>query len=260
MDRTPPAVPAWAGRIAPLMRELKTAPRAERQSARAQLWVTLHAALFAALRSQARRIAPVSHEDLEDLASGKALELLEQAEESRWDPGTRPDTEILGYVWRVARNALVDLARKRGREAPPPDETSAWDQAFEDHHRGEAGPLEMTSAHEFVQDLSDCLDSLAPRSRMAWSLRAMLERPSFEIAVRLGLKPAHVDVLVQRARQAITACMGGKGHKVGDVHPQAFVLWWTRWSDSGASGRPLRTDAPTDRARPSGDDAKVRHD
>jgi hypothetical protein len=67
---------------------------------------------------------------------------------------------------------------------------------------------------------------------MAWYLRALLERPSREIGARLALQPAHVDVVVQRARVAITRCMDAKGHAIRDVHPQAFVMLWSRLSDS----------------------------
>jgi RNA polymerase sigma factor (sigma-70 family) len=233
MDRIPRAVPPWAERIAPLIHEVRGTPGAVAPSrCRSELWLLLHAALFAALRAQAARIAPVSQEDLEDLASAKALELLRQAEGNRWEPARRSAREVAGYVWRVARNALVDLARRRGREAPPPEDAEAWDEALAERSEREAGPLDMTVAEEFVSDLAGCLRDLAPRARMAWYLRALLERPSREIGARLALQPAHVDVVVQRARVAITRCMDAKGHAIRDVHPQAFVMLWSRLSDS----------------------------
>lgn len=231
MDRIPPAAPAWAGRIAPLIQELHDSSGAPREARRAELWLLLHAALFAALRAQARRIIPVSAEDLEDLASAKSLELLQRAEGNRWEPGARSAGDLMGYLWRVARNALVDLARRRGREAPPGTNGASWDEGRDDHSEREAGPLDMTLAREFVSDLSGCLGGLSPRSRAVWTLRALLERPSREIAERLALKAAHVDVLVQRARQSLTQCMAAKGHTSSDVHPQAFVLLWARWSE-----------------------------
>ncbi len=236
MDRTPPAVPTWADRIAPLIGDSRATDDRARQRSRSELWRLLHAALFAALRAQAGRIAPVSQEDLEDLASGKALELLEQAEGNRWEPEARTGREVAGYVWRVARNALVDLARRRGREAPPPGDAEAWDVALAERSGREAGPLDMTHAEEFVGDLAVCLGDLAPRARVAWSLRALLERPSLEIGRRLALKPGHVDVIVQRARESLTRCMRTKGHAATDVHPQAFVMLWSRISPATWSG------------------------
>src|SRR5882672_608249 len=165
MDRTPPL---WACRIGALVRSLGDPHPAERQRCRSALWPVLHAALFAALRAQAGRVAPVTQEDLEDLASAKALELLEQAEDSRWVIQGEGPSEIMGFIWRVARNGLVDLARKRGREAPPPADADAWDLALAERSGREAGPVELTVAQEFVADLTGCLERLAPRSRAAW--------------------------------------------------------------------------------------------
>ena len=226
MDCTPPpAPPQWACRIEALLASPAPAP-GDRQARRAELWQLLHSALFAALRSQAGRIAPVSREDLEDLASGKALELLQQAEDSRWVVAGKGPSEVAGFVWRVARNGLVDFARRRGREATPPEDAEAWDHALAERSREEAGPMDLTAAEEFVTDLTGCLDQLAARSRVAWYRRAVLERPTRETALALQLKPPHVDVLVQRAREAIGRCMQAKGHASSDVHPQAFVLLW----------------------------------
>lgn len=237
MDRTPAAAPLWADRIGPLVQALLRSSRAARQGHRAELWQLLHAALFGALRAQAGRIAPVSQEDLEDLASGKALELLQQAEDTRWEVHGHEPGEVAGFVWRVARNALVDLARKRGREAPAPVDAEAWDRALADRAATEAGPVELTAAGEFVSDLARCLEGLAPRSRAAWYRRAVLERPSRETALALGLKAPHVDVIVQRARAVLTDCMSGKGHHSTDVHPQAFVMLWSRQGEAGGLDR-----------------------
>ena len=57
MDRTPPAVPTWADRIAPLIGDSRATDDRARQRSRSELWRLLHAALFAALRAQAGRIA-----------------------------------------------------------------------------------------------------------------------------------------------------------------------------------------------------------
>jgi RNA polymerase sigma factor (sigma-70 family) len=243
METTPAAVPLWADRLGPLVQALVSSGQAARQGRRAELWQLLHAALFGALRAQAGRIAPVSQEDLEDLASGKALELLQQAEECRWETGNHSASELVGFVWRVARNALVDLARKRGREAPPPSDAEAWDHALADRAAREAGPVELTVAGEFVADLAVCLEGLAPRARAAWYRRAVLERPTRETAGALGLKPPHVDVLVARARQVLARCMDSKGHSSSDVHPQAFVLLWSRFTHTSFFDPPAG-DAP----------------
>jgi RNA polymerase sigma factor (sigma-70 family) len=217
--------PRWAEGLPLLLARL----RAERgDAARAALWRVLHAGLYAALRAQAGAILAVSREDLEDLASAKALELLQQAEGARWGEAGRSPGELAGYVWRVARNGLVDLARQRGREAPLPEDGAAWDHVFVDRIDREAGPVEWMAAEEFVTALERCVAKLAPRARTAWWLRVGLERPSREIATRLEVAAGHVDVIVQRARIALGQCMTASGHAHADVHAQAFVLLWAR--------------------------------
>src|SRR5262249_35917564 len=82
-------------------------------------------------------VGPVSREDLEDLASGKALELLQHGEGKRWSTAGHGPREVAGFVARVARNGLIDLARRRGREAPPPEDAAGWERAFAEPAAGE---------------------------------------------------------------------------------------------------------------------------
>jgi len=217
----------WPASLAAAAVSLRSVEPSGRDRARATLWRLLHAALFAALRSQAGRIAQVTNEDLEDLASQKALELLLRAEEGTWDPRERGDHEIAGYVAQVARHALVDLARRRGRECPGPEDPEAWAAVFIDSGAEPVRPEDRLAAREFVSALRECVAALAPRSRQAWLRRVFLERPSREIALVLALTPSHVDVVVQRARESLRRCMESKGHHDVGVRPGAFVeLWW----------------------------------
>lgn len=221
----------WPGRLAHAAITLRQAQGGSRERARAAFWPLLHAALFAALRSQAGRVAPVAAEDLEDLASQKALELLLRTEEGAWDPSGRADHEVAGYVSRVARHALVDLARRRGRECPGPDDADSWAMALAERFDGPARPEDQLAAREFAAALADCVGTLAPRARAAWFRRVFLERQSREIAARLGLTPAHVDVVVQRARAALKECMETKGHRDEMVRPGVFVELWRHFSN-----------------------------
>ncbi len=211
---------------------LRGAPAAGRERARARLWPLLHAALFASLRAQAGRIGPVSAEDLEDLASQKALELLVRAEEGTWDPGGRAGHEVAGYVARVARHALVDLARRRGRETAGPDDPEAWEEALVEHVAQPPGPEEQAAAREFAEALQACVERLTARARRAWFGRVYLERPSRELAGALGVRPSHVDVIVQRARLALRTCMEARGHRDADPRPGTFVALWRHLGDA----------------------------
>jgi RNA polymerase sigma factor (sigma-70 family) len=191
------------------------------------LWPLLHAAVFASLRAQAGRVAQARPEDLEDMASQKALELLLRAEDGSWDPHGRADHEVAGYLSKVARHALIDFARRRGREAPEFDDAEAWAVAIAEHAPEAARPEDLLAARRFAAALRGCVDGLAPRARGAWFRRVFLERPSREIASRLGVNAAHVDVIVQRARAALRECMQGKGHSDAELRPGAFVEIWS---------------------------------
>ncbi len=217
----------WPSRLAIAVAAVHEARPAARERTRSELWRLLHAALFASLRAQAGRVTAVSQEDLEDLASQKSLELLLRAEKGTWDPGGRAEHEIAGYVARVARHALVDLARRRGRECAPPEDEEQWAVAVATHTGERAGPEDLLAAREFTRALRVCLEALAPRSRSAWFRRVWLERPSREIATRLGVNAAHVDVIVQRARGSLRECMGEKGQAEPQLRPGAFVDVWS---------------------------------
>jgi RNA polymerase sigma factor (sigma-70 family) len=190
------------------------------------LWPLLHAAVFASLRAQAGRVAQARPEDLEDMASQKALELLLRAEDGSWDPHGRADHEVAGYLSKVARHALIDFARRRGRETPEFDDAEAWAIAIAEHAPEAERPEDLLAAKQFATALRGCVDGLAPRARGAWFRRVFLERPSREIASRLGVNAAHVDVIVQRARAALRECMQGKGHPDAELRPGAFVEIW----------------------------------
>jgi RNA polymerase sigma factor (sigma-70 family) len=222
-----PDIPLWAEALRDAATALRGTPDGPaRESCRARLWTLLHAALFASLRRQAGRIAPVSPEDLEDLASSKASELMGRAEEGLWDPAPHPLHAVAGFVRSVARFGLIDLARRRARECPPPDDEEMWDMAIADRLAAPPGPEDWACAREFVAALEGCVRSLSPRSREIWFMRACLERPSREIAAATGLSDANVNVIVMRARQALGECMTARGHRDIEVRPGAFAALW----------------------------------
>ncbi len=241
MPLPPAPLARWPAQLIGAVAALRAAADPCREAARAGVWRVLHAALFASLRAQAGRVARAAPEDLEDLASQKALELLVRAEQGTWDPSRRADHEVAGYVARVARHALVDLARRRGRETPPLDDPEAWDSAVSEAAGDPARPEDMMGAAEFLAALQDCAGRLAPRARQAWFRRVFLERPSREIGVALGIAPAHVDVVVQRARAALRDCMDRRGLGEPGVRPGAFVELWKGLPDLWA-GEAEETD------------------
>lgn len=236
LPSSPPPL-RWPAHVVAAVALLRRAALTERDGARAVLWPLLHASLFASLRAQAGRITAAGQEDLEDLASQKALELLLRAEEGTWDPDGRAEHEVAGYLARVARHALVDLARRRGRECPEPEDAEAWAIAVSGAASEPARPEDQLASREFARALRVCVAALAPRARLAWFARVFLERPSREIAAKLSLTAPHVDVVVQRARESLRECMLRKGHPDAELRPGAFVEIWTFLSE-GPDGEP----------------------
>ena len=79
-----------------------------------------------------------------------------------------------------------------------------------------------------VDSLRDCLGKLQPRTRLVWYFRVIHEMPSALIArhPKVTLNPGHIDVILQRARDAIRACMNEKGLDPGDMPTGTFVGLW----------------------------------
>jgi len=243
MPTESPHLPRWPELLASTAAALSTTRPDARDAARAELWKVLHAALFASLRAQAHRVPAASREDLEDIASTKSLEILARTEEGTWTPAGRPGHEIAGFVARVARNGLIDLARRRGREVAPPEDEESWrDRLGETPSAIGPAPDEQAAANEFVAALVDCVAALAPRSRVVWFQRVFLEASSREIAERCGVRPAHVDVLVQRARMALRTCMTKKGHDGADARPGVFATLWPTLMRAGRETHPGEDD------------------
>lgn len=228
METAAPAAPAWAAQVACAVHGLQSAPPTEAEAARIRLWKLLHASLFAALRHQACRVARFTREDLEDLASAKALELLRQVESRKWSIEGRHAGEVGGFLLRVARNGLVDLARSRTREVLPATGAGPANEVAEMED-----PADITATREFVASLERCVDGLQPRARAVWYRAAVLERPSRETAAALGLTVGNVDVIAQRTRATLVECMARGGHRSTEVSARAFVRLWAdvanRW-------------------------------
>lgn len=198
-----------------------------RPDLRAELWVVLHAALMRFLRANAGS-GRVTREDLEDLAAAKALELLVRAESGAWNPEGRSADEVVGYLSTVARHGLIDYGRRAGREIGI---EALADRSLDPAERirpTAPDPESGVEAAEFARALRECFETLEPRQRRVWLFRAYYEMSSREIGAHpaVGIRAAHVDVVAQRARQAIRDCMNGKGHDPGDAPAGAFVQLW----------------------------------
>ncbi|NNE43225.1 MAG: hypothetical protein HKN12_03380, partial [Gemmatimonadetes bacterium] len=118
----------------------------------------------------------------------------------------------------------IDLFRARGRETALPDEPTAPPEAPARAER----PEDRLERRRFAESLRDCAGQLTARDRTVWFFRVFYDLSSREIAghPEVGLKAPHVDVILQRCRQAVRKCMDGKGYQPGDLPPGTFSELW----------------------------------
>lgn len=237
MDDTIASDAQWPDHLLALCRRIGPSPgvgalppasEAERSAA----WVALRDALARFLRSQARRFRGVSSDDLEDLASAKALDLVSRAESGEWTVEGRTGGELAGYVSTVARNALIDHVKRKSRTV---SQAELGDDLDPDTLTPDAQPANAPNstdapalAREFIDSLRACLVQLQPRARRVWFFRVFYDMSSKAIAQHpdILLQVAHIDVLMQRTRTAIRSCMESKGFEPADMPPGTFVQVW----------------------------------
>jgi RNA polymerase sigma factor (sigma-70 family) len=222
----------WAARLRDLGRQLHSATDLpSRQDARGEIWGILHLAISRYLRLQARRLGRFTPEDLEDLASQKALELIHRLDGSEWELHVLEVPEIPRILSTVARNALVDRLRQAGRQpfavkadVKDIDTPASTGVAA----RLEASPEKELERKEFAEALRRCVERLDVRSRTIWFFRILCEMPTKEIAAHpeIRLKPGHIDVLLLRARKTIRDCMRGSDYEPLDMPPGTFTVLW----------------------------------
>jgi RNA polymerase sigma factor (sigma-70 family) len=233
MTESVPGNPKWPSHLKELCEEIRSAAsRATRDQARAEAWELLNTAISRYLRIHSTRLGRIPSEDLEDIAAEKSLDLLRRAELGTWDMSGRSASDITGFLSRVARNGLVDALREAGRRVEPPSEDQAeWDvgESGEGTTMGTVDPPDVAlERKEFAEALRRCAEELNPRSRLVWFFRVFLRMSTREIATHPGvkLKTGHVDVLLQRAREAVRRCMEGKGFEPGEIPVGTFTELW----------------------------------
>ncbi len=226
-------IPRWPSRLREVCAELQS-PRAgsRRDALIGEAWVLVKAAMSRYLRYHAARYGSVTAEDIEDLASQKTFDLLRKVELREWDLDGRQESEIQGFLSRVARNGLINVLRKGSREvhtngenrSEQPVEASDGDLHMSEEHR----PDVALERQEFVRELQRCVALLNERAQRVWFLRVFCEMSSKQIASHpdVRLEPGHVDVLMQRSRSKVKECMASKGLKPEDMPPGTFTALW----------------------------------
>lgn len=231
--------PLWPGRLIALCVALARASAAERAELRTRAWVLLRDCLHAMLRQEARRFPGVGAEDLEDVASAKALDLLLRAERGDWNPANRSPGELVSYLRSTVRHGLIRLAQQRSRTEPLAGPEVAPDECLRrgtPAGAGLVGPERAVESDEFAASLLECLGRLRPRSRRVWLLRAVHELGSRDIAEhpQVRASAANVDVILMRVRAHLKECLATKGLEPEPLPAGTFTLLWDRMSRAAA--------------------------
>ncbi len=233
MSANIPKRPKWPARLKEISGELEH-PRDEtsQRTACGEAWKILFPALSLYLRFHASRVGNVSRDDLEDLAAEKSLDLLRRVVSGKTDLSNRSPAEIQSFLSKVARNDLMDLVRKAGRWVELGEEDGATRGIRLAHQESMAGKMDspdtLVERKEFAAALRQCAERLNPRPRLIWFFRVFYGMSSKDIAVhpKVSLKVSHVDVVLQRSRQAIRECMSRRGYESHDMPPGTFVELW----------------------------------
>jgi RNA polymerase sigma factor (sigma-70 family) len=195
---------------------------------RREIWQILYFSLLRYTRYHAARFGQTAKIDPEDIASQKSLELISNIDMCRGRFLELNAGEMPGFLSTIARNGLVDVMKSKQRwKTAEPREIDAAERAVPER----APAIDPGVKHEseaFAGELRDCVENLAPQSRRIWFFRVFYEMPSKVISAHPGirLKVGHVDVVLQRARRAVRACMEKKGYNPEDMPPGTFVAMW----------------------------------
>jgi len=195
-----------------------------------EIWGLLNLALRKYVRLQARRMKPISPDDVSDIAAEKASELLRRLDSKDWNPSDSSPSQLCGFLATIARNGVVDLHRVRRREVSAPDdfEVHSTNTAWGGHVASEESPASAIDGARYAEAILDCAANLSVRARRAWCLRVFYEIGSSDIArdPEVATTPAGVDAMLARCREQMRSCLTGKGLSIGPLPPGTFVRLW----------------------------------
>jgi RNA polymerase sigma-70 factor, ECF subfamily len=137
-----------------------------------------------------------------DLAADAVQEAFATALEK--EKGFRGEARFGTWLHRIVYNKAIDLLRRRGREAPLPEDEGAELTAEDDRRAHEPSwarpPDEVLFSKETRAALEEAMGGLTPLQRAVFELREVESRPTEEVAEILDLSPGAVRVHLHRAR------------------------------------------------------------
>jgi RNA polymerase sigma-70 factor (ECF subfamily) len=143
-----------------------------------------------------------NREDAEDVTQEVLLRL--------WEHGRQvPEPELPAWLTRVARNACVDVLRKRRTY---PAAVGSDPGALVGAAARGPGPDSLAEASQFGQHLERALQLLPEAQRAVLVLREVQGMKYEEISESVGLPVNTVKVYLHRGRQALRGHLQGMGH------------------------------------------------
>ena len=231
-DRTDDDASAlWPDRVRALGEKLRSAPtRVEASGIVSEIWVLLNLALQKYARRHAHLSGQLSADDISEIASEKAADLVRRLDSKDWDPAGLSSAQLCALLSTIARNGVVDLRRVRRREVSTPEgfdvplSSRAWGGRAGDEESPESG----VDGASYARAIAECAAGLSARARRAWYLRVLYEIGSAEIArdPAVATTPAGVDAMLARCREQMRVCLAGKGFPAGPLPPGTFVRLW----------------------------------
>lgn len=143
-----------------------------------------------------RRVADAR--DAEDILQDVFFELVEAYRL------TQPIEQIGAWLFRVARNRIVDLWRRRRREEPLVED-AVDDEEYRTRFEAwlpsaEAGPEAAFARRVLIQELADAVDELPDAQRQVFIAHEIDGRSFRELAEETGLS---INTLLSRKRYAV---------------------------------------------------------
>jgi RNA polymerase sigma factor (sigma-70 family) len=243
MHDTPNPAPKWPVHFVEFNRTLRSDGNpADTDYARGQLWLTLNSVIYRSASYHASRYGGVPREELEDLAAQTALDLLGRLQSGDLDLTDREPSQLMAYLSAVAEHGLMDLFRQHGRSARPIDEDASLQPVVTKANPGtSADPEYRIESKTYAKALRSCAEKLEDRARTIWIFRVLYEMSSNEISSHpeVRLKTGYIDVILQRARDALRECMQRRGHDTHRIPPGVAVeLWRAFRMDQAGTGAP----------------------
>jgi len=194
--------------------------------ARAEAWQIVYFNLSRYVRYHSARLGRIDPDDIADIASQKALELMRKVDMSSGPLVELPAERISGFLSTVARNGLLTFLRRAGRTANEADQDDAGSALRTAAH--DVSPATRLESREYARALGACIEVLEKRARTLWFLRVCYDMSSKDIAghPRVKMTPSHVDVALHRVRRAVRNCMRKHGHETDRMPPGTFVALW----------------------------------